>query len=115
VKNQLKKEKPLQVAPKRKKDRRRKDKVPLPKGPTKLEIQLSRELNENLGDIPTTCDWGTKRDSKGNSYSWIVYKLHIDTIDSDIPVSAILSSVSMHDSQTAIPLAQMSTRLLTNY
>jgi hypothetical protein len=110
----IKKEKPLPVVPKRKKGRRRKDEVPLPKEPTKLEIQLSRELNENLGDIPTTCDWGTKRDSKGNSYSWVGYKLHIDTIDGDIPVSVILSSASMHDSQAAIPLAQMSARLVTN-
>ena len=39
--------------------------------------------------------------------SWCGYKLHVDTIDGDIPVSAIHSSASLHDSQVAIPLAQM--------
>lgn len=109
-----KKESTSQQAPKRKKGRPRKGEEPQPKDPTKLEIQLTRELNENLADIPTVCDWGTKRDSKGNCYSWVGYKLHIDTIDGDIPVSAILSSASMHDSQAAIPLSQLSARRVTN-
>ena len=60
------------------------------------------------------CDWGTKRDGKGNSYSWVGYKLHLDTIDGDIPVSALLSSASMHDSQAAIPLSQLSVQRVTN-
>ena len=60
------------------------------------------------------CDWGTKRDGKGNSYSWVGYKLHLDTIDGDIPVSALLSSASMHDSQAAIPLSQLSAQRVTN-
>ena len=46
--------------------------------------------------------------------SWIGYKLHLDCIDGDIPVSAILSSASLHDSQAAIPLSQMSYQRLTN-
>jgi hypothetical protein len=100
-------------APK-KKGRPCKDEAPRIKQPTKLEIQLTRTLEENLADIPVVCDWGTKRDSKGNSYSWAGYKLHIDTIDGDIPVSAILSSASMHDSQASIPLAQMSAQRVTN-
>lgn len=102
------------AAPKRKKGRPRKDEEPRIKEPTKQEIQLTRSLEENHADIPVVCDWGTKRDSKGNSYSWVGYKLHIDTIDGDIPVSAILSSASMHDSQAAIPLAQMSAQRITN-
>jgi hypothetical protein len=44
-------------------------------------MQLTRTLEENLINIPVVCDWGTKRDSKGNSYSWVGYKLHIDTSD----------------------------------
>jgi len=100
--------------PKRKHGRPRNGDVPPPKEPTKLEIQLTRGLQENIADIPVLCDWGTKRDSKGNSYSWTGYKLHLDTIDGDIPVSAILSSASTHDSQVAIPLAQMSGQRITN-
>jgi len=45
---------------------------------------------------------------------WRGYKLHLDTIDGDIPVSAILSSASLHDSQVAIPLAQMTAGRIAN-
>ena len=36
---------------------------------------------------------------------WVGYKLHLDTVDGGIPVSAIVTSASVHDSQVAIPLA----------
>jgi hypothetical protein len=32
---------------------------------------------------------------------------HLDVADGDIPISAILTSASLHDSQAAIPLATM--------
>ncbi len=102
------------VTPKRKHGRPRNGDVPPPKEPSKLEIQLTRGLEENLADIPVLCDRGTKRDSKGNSYSWTGYKLHLDTIDGDIPASTLLSSASTHDTQVAIPLAQMSSQRVTN-
>ncbi len=102
------------VAVKKKKGRPGKDEEPRQKDPTKLELQLTRPLKDNLLDIPLLCDWGAKRDSKGNSYAWAGYKLHIDTIDGDIPVSTLLSSASMHDSQAAIPLAQLSAQRVTN-
>ncbi len=57
---------------------------------------------------------GTKINSKGYKTSWTGYKLHLDCIDGDIPVSAILSSASLHDSQVAIPLAQMTSERITN-
>ncbi len=41
-------------------------------------------------------------------------KLHIDSIDGDIPVSAILTSASLHDSQVSIPLAQMTNERIIN-
>ena len=62
-------------------------------------------LEEMLDDLPKACDKGAKKDSKGNVLYWIGYKLHLDTVDGDIPVSAILTSASVHDSQAAIPLA----------
>ena len=46
--------------------------------------------------------------------TWIGYKLHIDTADGDIPVSCILTSASVHDSQVAIPLATMTAGRLIN-
>ncbi|MGO9147473.1 MAG: hypothetical protein ACLQDF_14000 [Desulfomonilia bacterium] len=58
---------------------------------------------------------GTKKDSKGYNI-WRGYKLHIDCIDGDIPVGALLTSASLHDSQAAIPLVQMtSERVVSLY
>jgi hypothetical protein len=57
---------------------------------------------------------GGKRNSQGHQESWIGYKLHLDTMDGDIPVSAVLTSASTHDSQAAIPLAQMSAACVTS-
>ena len=50
---------------------------------------------------------GVKRNAKGYKQSWIGYKLHIDAIDGGIPVSCLLTSASLHDSQAAIPLAKL--------
>jgi len=84
--------------------------------PSRLARQLDRDLIANLVDLPSVCDWGCKKNSQGKVECWCGYKLHIDTIDGDIPVSAILSSASVHDSQVAIPLAQMTaTRIINLY
>ena len=45
---------------------------------------------------------------------WTGYKLHCDVIDGDIPVSAFVTSASLHDSQAAIPLAQMTMQRVTS-
>jgi hypothetical protein len=74
----------------------------------RLELQAFRSLQENLSDLPKACDYGAKYDSNGNKMTWRGYKLHIDTMDGDIPISAQLTSASVHDSQVAIPLMQMS-------
>jgi hypothetical protein len=81
---------------------------PISPEPTRLQRQLERTQDENLADLPRACDWGTKKDSKGKKQTWRGYKLHLDTIDGDIPISWLVTSASMHDSQAAIPLAQMS-------
>ena len=52
------------------------------------------------------CDWGGKRDSKGKTSYWRGYKLHLATGDGDVPLAAVLTSASLHDSQVAIPLMQ---------
>ena len=80
----------------------------------RLEVQPARTLAENLADLPTRCDVGCKRNSKGHQESWIGYKLHLDTLDGDVPASAILTSASVHDSQVAIPLAQMTALRVTS-
>jgi hypothetical protein len=82
---------------------------------TRIEQQASgMGLADMLNDLPSACDVGTKKNSKGYKVSWIGYKLHIDVADGGIPISAILISASTHDSQVAIPLAKMSSERVTN-
>lgn len=81
---------------------------------TRLEKQQTMTLKEMLADLPIGCDIGTKRNSKGHQESWKGYKLHIDTADGAIPISALLSSASLHDSQTSIPLATITAKRVTN-
>ncbi|MFK7871795.1 MAG: transposase, partial [Oligoflexales bacterium] len=38
------------------------------------------------------------------------YKLHIDTIDGDIPVSTVLTPASVHDSLASTPLEEMTSQ-----
>jgi len=108
------KKKPVVKQAKRKPGRPRKGEIVPAKLPKRLELQPTRTLAENLRDLPSQCNVGTKKNSKGYKESWTGYKLHIDCIDGDIPVSTILTSASLHDSQAAIPLAQMSAERFTN-
>jgi len=86
-----------------------------PKTMTRLERQaVGMSLAAMLDDLPKACDVGTKRNSKGHQTSWIGYKLHIDAADGGIPVSCLLSSASMHDSQAAIPLAEITAQRVCN-
>ena len=107
--------KPVQAAPQRKRGRRRKDEAPPPpKEPRRLERQSTMTLAEMLADLPRRCDVGAKCNAKGYLTTWIGYKLHIDTADGDIPVACLLTSASLHDSQVAIPLAQITAQRVTN-
>ena len=85
------------------------------KEPTRLEKQSAgMSLSEMKDDLPTACNVGTKRNSKGYKTSWIGYKLHIDAADGGIPVSCLLTSASLHDSQAAIPLAELSNQRVSS-
>jgi hypothetical protein len=86
-----------------------------PKEPTRIEKQKTMSLEMMLKELPTCCDVGTKKNSKGNCVRWIGYKLHIDTADGCVPISAILTSASVHDSQVAIPLAVMTAGKVQNF
>jgi hypothetical protein len=101
-------------APTKKRGRPRKDApvVITDKVPTRIERQQTQSLAAMLSDLPHACDIGTKLDSKGHKTSWQGYKLHVDTADGDIPVSCILSSASLHDSQVMMPLMTMSSTKL---
>jgi hypothetical protein len=100
--------------PKRRRGRPRKGEEPPPPPPKRLELQLHRSLADNLADLPQACTVGCKRNSQGHQETWIGYKLHLDVADGDVPLSAILTSASLHDSQAAIPLAQMTAARVTS-
>ena len=85
----------------------------IPPEPKGLEKQVTLTLQEQLANLPRSCDIGVKKNSKGFKESWKGYKLHIDTADGDIPISAILTSASVHDSQVALPLSQITTKKVT--
>ena len=108
--------KPKQKKKKKKRGRPRMDEQPkVQSKPTRLERQLNEyTLPEMLADLPKVCDVGTKKNSKGYKESWIGYKLHIDAADGQIPISCVLTSASVHDSQVAIPLAEITAQRTTN-
>ncbi len=65
-------------------------------------------------DLPRVCDSGTKLNSRGYPVYWVGYKLHLDVAAGQIPISCILTSASVHDSQVALPLATMTAQRVTN-
>lgn len=99
--------------PKRRRGRPKKGETPLPKEPSRIERQRNMTLEEMLDDLPKACNRGTKKNSKGYKESWNGYKLHLDCVDGQIPVSCIVTSASVHDSQVAIPLSEMSSQRVT--
>ena len=99
--------------PKRKRGRPRKGEE-RPKVLKRLDRQATMSLPAMLDDLPTDCDVGTKKNSKGYRDTWVGYKLHLDVADGQIPISCLLTSASLHDSQAAIPLATMSAERTTN-
>ena len=111
-------EKPVKVetpkTPERNRGRPKKGEVVAKPEPRRLERQLGQTLLRMLADLPTHCNVGTKRNAKGHTTSWIGYKLHIDTADGDIPISCLLTSASLHDSQAAIPLALITASRVVN-
>ncbi len=67
-----------------------------------------------LAELPGHCSLGVKTASDGNQRYWRGYKLHLDVADGQIPVSALLTAASLHDSQAAIPLATMTAQRVTS-
>ena len=60
-----------------------------------------------LAELPVHCDVGAKKNSKGYKQAWIGYKLHVDVNDCGLPISAVLTAASLHESQVAVPLMKM--------
>ena len=75
--------------------------------PTRIERQLTMSVEAMVAELPTACDRGTKVNSKGYLESWNGFKFHADSGDGQIPITCLLTSASVHDSQVSIPLTAM--------
>ena len=76
---------PPPPAHKRKRGRPRKHEALQPKPLTRIEQQRTQSLDEMRAGLPTQCDVGVKRNSKGFRETWIGYKLHLDTDKASSP------------------------------
>jgi hypothetical protein len=77
---------------------------------TRIERQRHQKLDRMLKELPRECDIGAKKNSQGQEQYWRGYKLHLDVADGQLPVSAVLTSASVHDSQVAIPLMTLTSQ-----
>ncbi len=91
----------------RKRGRPGRGEVRVPKPESRLERQVTQEAEEALKEIPVVCDVGAKKNSQGYLEPWTGFKFHVDVNDCGFPVSMVLTSASVHDSQVAIPLMKM--------
>ena len=83
------------------------------KKPTILQQQEKMyEVEEMLSIVGTECNTSIKQNSKGNRHKWTGGKLHLSVVDGDIPITALYSSASVHDSSLALPLIQQSSQKL---
>jgi len=107
-----KKVKPPKVAKKR--GRPAKGETRPPAEPKRLAAQRNQTAQAALAELPKACDRGTKTNAKGYKESWNGYKLHLDVNDCGLPISAVLTSASLHDSQVAIPLMKLTADKVTS-
>ncbi|MBL8375608.1 transposase [Accumulibacter sp.] len=105
---------PETPAPARKRGRPRRGEARPAAKAAPIKRQREQTLAQMLEEIPTACDRGTKCNAQGYKNSWRGYKLHLDTADCGVPIAALLSSASMHDSLAAIPLSLISADRVTN-
>ena len=65
-------------------------------------------------ELPTRCDVGGKTNSQGNKDYWVGYKFHVRVDERGLPLAAVTTAASVHDSQVAIPLMKISDRRVTS-
>jgi hypothetical protein len=97
----------------RKRGRPAKDEQREPAAEKRLDRQVRQSAEEAIRELPVACDRGTKKDAKGYKTSWNGYKLHLDINDIGLPISALVTSASLHDSQVAIPLIKLTSGKVT--
>jgi hypothetical protein len=84
-----------------------------PKVPSRLPKQVGQTAQAAISELPTACDKACKRNSKGQFMTWTGYKLHLDVNDAGLPLLALTTSASLHDSQAAIPMAKITASRVT--
>jgi len=107
-----KKIKAPQVAKKR--GRPAKGKKQPPAEPKRLKVQRTQTAQKAIAELPKVCNRGVKKNAKGFTETWNGFKLHLDTNDCGLPLSAVLTSASVHDSQVAIPLMKLTSSKVTS-
>lgn len=79
----------------------------------RIDEQRGQSVKDALAALPNACDHGMKKNAKGFTTAWRGYKLHVDVNDFGLPLSAVLTSASVHDSQVAVPLMKMTSGKVT--
>jgi hypothetical protein len=102
------------AAPPQPKARRKRGEPKPPEQMTRIERQQTMSVEQMLADLPRQCAVGCKTNSHGRKETWRGYKLHLDVADGQIPITALLTSASLHDSQVAMPLAELTAQRVTN-
>lgn len=85
-----------------------------PAEPKRLDVQRTQTAPEAIAQLPKVCDRGVKKNAKGYTETWNGFKLHLDVSDCGLPLSAVLTSASVHDSQVAIPLMKLTSSKVTS-
>jgi hypothetical protein len=108
----LKKEGSLKDRNKRSNAKYRKEKKD---GTSRKQKQLKQGLSTSLKELPKNCDIGSKKGAQGHITSWKGFKLHLAVDDNCVPLSAILTTASLHDGEAAIPLAEKAKHVCSLY
>jgi len=108
----MKKEEQPEAREPKKKGRPKKGEV-RKKEEKRLDRQVRQTASMAIGELPTACNVGSKKNAQGYKETWIGYKLHVDTNDNGLPISVVLTSASLHDSQVAIPMMKMTSEKVT--
>jgi hypothetical protein len=110
------KPKPALETPPVRRRHRRSGTTQQPEQMTRIERQCSGSMTwaQMVNELPRDCNVGRKPNGHGHKGYWTGYKLHMDVIDGNIPISCMLTSASLNDNQVAIPLALMSAQRVTS-
>ena len=86
-----------------------------PKPTKRMERQYVQSAAEAMAELPKGCDVGTKQNAKGHRHHWVGYKFHVDVGDGELPLAAVTTSASVHDSQVAIPLMKLTAARVSSW